>query len=520
MQGDIKMSSRTRNFFLNFIALTVTALVMRGVGVIFNVYVSNKAGAEAMGLYSLLGGIYMFAVTVGCANINLGTTRVISDAMGTNNYSLAKKTAKKALKCALISSTLATIILFFAAEFIGEKILYDMRIVRPLRILAVSLVPVALCSCLSGYFTAVRRVKAISAIQICVQLSKIIITSLLLSVFIDKGAEYACIALVLGAVLSEFLSLLCIYFLYRSDSTKNLGKPSPSYPSDKSITKNILSITVPVTFSACIRSGLTTVQHILIPKGIKASGKSWSAALASYGILHSMVMPVILFPSAFITSFSGLLIPEVTECRVQNDNERLSRLSYRIITLSLFFSIGVSGIMIFYSYGLGTSIYNSDQAAYYIRLMAPLIPVMYIDSALDAVLKGMGHEIYSMNVNIADALTACILAFVLIPRMGIMGYVISIYSTEILNTSLSLFKMISVTKMKFKLAHQIVMPIICIVGATNISHFLLRPTNISSTSLNVTVHILLSVLLYVGLLCATQTVGKDEKEVIHFALKK
>ena len=61
------MPSRTRSFFLNFLSITASALIIRGVGVAFNVYVSNKAGAEAMGLYSLLGGIYAFALTLGCA---------------------------------------------------------------------------------------------------------------------------------------------------------------------------------------------------------------------------------------------------------------------------------------------------------------------------------------------------------------------------------------------------------------------------------------------------------------------
>ena len=514
------MSSRTRRFFLNFLSLTATALIIRGVGVAFNIYVSNTAGAEAMGLYSLMGGIYAFAVTVGCAGINLGTTRAVSDAMGVGDKGLARKTAKKALVCAFTSSLGATVLLFSLSNVIGKNILGDTRVIRSLRILALSLVPVSLCSCLSGYFTAVKRVRASSLIQIIAQGIKIILTIIFLTKFVRKGAEYACIALVLGAVLAECCSLLAVFILYKYDSVRNLKSPALSQSAENKITKKLLSITVPVTISACIRSGLTTVQHILIPKGLKASGKSWSAALASYGILHSMVMPLILFPSAFITSFSGLLIPEVTECRVQNDPERLKRISYRILTLALIFSIGTSGIMIFYSYGLGTTVYNSEEAARYIKLMAPLIPIMYIDSSVDAILKGMGHEVYSMNVNIADAFTACIFALILIPQMGLIGYVISIYATEMLNTFLSLWKMVSVTKIKFKVFHQIFMPVICILGATNTAYFTLRVFDIKEQILDITLHIILSIFFYIAFLYLTKTIGKDEKEVIFFALKK
>lgn len=511
------MASRTRNFFLNFISLTATTLIIRGVGVAFNVYVSNKAGAEAMGLFSLLGGIYAFAVTLGCAGINLGTTRRVAEAMGAGNKELAIQTAKRALSCAFVSSLAATILLFCCSDVIGEVILGDIRVVMPLRILSISLVPVALCSCLSGYFTAVRRVRACSAIQIAVQGIKIIATMFFLSRFIYLGAEYACTALVLGSVLSEFISLCASYLLYRIDKKRMLGMCTHK-ASYNGITKGILSITVPVTVSACARSGLTTIQHILIPKGLRASGNTWSSALAAYGTLHSMVMPLILFPSAFITSFSGLLISEVSECQAQNDKERLRRIAYRILTLSLIFSIGVSGMVIFFSRALGLTVYKSEEAAYYIKVMAPLIPIMYIDSAVDAILKGTGHEIYSMNVNIADALTACIFALVLIPRMGLMGYVISIYATEILNTFLSLIKMVSVTKMKFKIFHQILMPVLCILGATNCAYLVLRAFSMRNSILELSVYIFVSIFFYIAFLYATNTIGKEEKEVITFAL--
>jgi stage V sporulation protein B len=260
-------------------------------------------------------------------------------------------------------------------------------------------------------------------------------------------------------------------------------------------------------------------QHILIPKGIHKSGKSWSAALSSYGALHGMAMPLLLFPSALVIAFSGLLIPEISECCAQNDTARLERTAYRTLSLSLFFSIGVSGIMLFFSSEFGLLIYKNIETARYIRLLAPLIPVMYIDSAVDAILKGSGHHVYSMNVNIADTLTACLFAILLIPRIGIMGYVISIYATEILNTALSLIKMISVTKIHPKIFKQVFLPIICIIVSTNISKLLLNllPSSMPE-KLMLTLGITVASLIYTVSLFLTKTVGKEEKEFLRASL--
>ena len=70
--------------------MTITALIMRGVSVIFNIYISNAAGSEAMGLFALLGSVYAFSLTVAVAGINLGVTRLVSDALALGDGKRAK----------------------------------------------------------------------------------------------------------------------------------------------------------------------------------------------------------------------------------------------------------------------------------------------------------------------------------------------------------------------------------------------------------------------------------------------
>ncbi len=517
-RGFLKMASRSRRFFLNGATLTLAALVMRLVSVVFNAYISNHAGSEAMGLFSLLGSVYALSMTVATAGINLGTTRLVSDAVGMGDIALAKRSTKRALLFCTLTGTFASVLLFSLSEPIAVYGLSDARAVPSLRCLALTLVPIAICSCLSGYFTAVRRVKVNAAFGIAAQFVKIGATMLLLTAFASKDTETVCVMLVLGGAIAEFFSLAVTFALYIFDVKFKL-RGGGAVIGEGSVIKKLLSITMPVTLSACVRSALSTFQHILIPRGIHKSGKSWSLALSSYGALHGMAMPLLLFPSAFIYSFAGMLIPEVSECCVRRDTVRLTRVSYRALTMSLLFSIGISGIMIFFSQELGMLIYHNAETALYIRVLAPLIPVMYIDGTVDAILKGSGHQVYSMNVNIADTLTACIFALTLIPRLGIWGYVISIYATEILNTTLSLVKMISVSRIKPRIFHQVIMPVVCIIGATQLSRLLLylSPFEFNEV-LSLVFSIILTVVLYILLALITRTLDKDEFELLNASL--
>ena len=52
---------------------------------IFDAYITKKIGAEALGLYTLLGSVYSFALTLALSGINLTVTRLVSDAIGEGN---------------------------------------------------------------------------------------------------------------------------------------------------------------------------------------------------------------------------------------------------------------------------------------------------------------------------------------------------------------------------------------------------------------------------------------------------
>lgn len=513
------MASRTRRFFLNSLSICISALIMRGVGVAFNIYVSSKAGTVAMGLYSLSFGVYGFFITLACFGINLGVTRLISDALGENNIQKAKKSMRMSLIFCSVTGLAATAIMFLLSPYLAAT-LGDARCELSLRAMSLSLFPIAVCSCLSGYFTAVRRVKISSAVLTSIQILKIFITIGLLYLLMPYGEEYACLSLVLGLTLCEILSVIVSYILYLVDRKKHLtSTTSADTKQAEGLHRKLISITLPVTVASCLRSLLGSLSHILIPKGLKKSGSSWESALSSYGLLQSVVLPLILFPSAFITCFSGLLIPEVSECRVKRDFTRLSRISHRILTFALFFSIGVSGIMTFLATDIGNSIYSSAEAGKYIRLLAPLIPIMYIDSSVDAILKGMGKQVYSMIVNILDAGSACIIIFLLVPKFGLYGYIISVYATEILNTTLSLVGMIKCARPKMRPFHQVFLPILCICGATALSNIILRLIyHPFSPIIELALHICLVIALYGIFMLLTNAIGNEEKEVIYQSL--
>ena len=503
------MRTRAKELFWNAMLLTLASLLMRTVGVSFQVVVSGRVGAEAMGLFSILSGVYGFALTLATSGIHLGVTRMVVEAMGSNHPARVSGILQRATAYALFFGSLASVLLFSFANPIGTVWLKDARTVSSLRLLAITLPLIALSSAWGGYFSAMRRVWKNAAVQVFEQAIKISVTMYLLAFHFAKDVESACRILVLGGAVAEVLSFFLEWLLYRLDKRRHLGKNLFHQVGDG---KKLLSITLPIATTTYLRSGLITLQHILIPEGLRRSGASHAAALVAYGSIQSMALPVILYPAALMYSFSGLLVPELAEAEVHDRRRHIHYMISRVWSLSLLFSLGVAGVLICFSEEIGTALYPKSDAGYYIRILAPLIPIMYLDTATDAMMKGLGEQLHSMKINIADAALSLLMVVLLVPRLGIWGYIITIYVSELFNTVCSITHLLMISRTPVRLFKWVYKPLFCIVVATALVRFLLEHLGgrIESAALSIVLHILAVVLVYIALLRLTRSVEKDD----------
>lgn len=506
------MKKQAKQMFWNATLLTAASLFMRTASVSFQVYVSNRAGAEAIGLFSLMSGVYGFALTLATSGIQFGVTRIVTEAIGEGRSDKLCAIMRRAVIYALCFGVGAMLLLIGLASPISRFWLKDSRTVTALRLFAVTLPLISLASVWNGYFTAVRRTYKNAAVQVFEQGLKIFFSMYLLTWLLPKGIEATCCALVLGGVLAETASFALNLFLYLSDRHKHRVACTASDGRQEG--KKLIKIALPIAFTTYIRSGLVTLQHILIPEGLRNSGSSHGAALAAYGSIHSMALPVILYPAALIASFSGLLIPELAECNIQKSQRRIRYMIARVWWLALLFSIGAAGILICFSSEIGEALYPNTDTGKYIRILAPLIPIMYIDTATDAMMKGLGAQVYSMAVNIVDALISVIMVWILIPRYGINGYLITIYFSETFNTVFSITHLLSISNTPVHLLKWVYKPLLCIVGATSSVRLILLLTGwtVQNVPLSICLHCVAVLAVYLLLLRLTGAIEQDDVE--------
>lgn len=433
-----------KEFLKNGLLLAVVSLFMRSVSLLFNSLITEKVGAEGMGLLSLTMSVYAFAVTFATSGISLAVTRQVAAALGRGEGERARRALRSAFFYAVFFGGVAALGLYFGADFIATRLLSDVRTRSSLRLLSVSLLPIALSSVYTGYFVGVRRVFHNAFTQVIEQGVRIGLTLLGLTLFLPRGIEYACLALVGGSSIAELFS----FFLFLVQIKIDLLRHPLQGGACGGEFRGVLAMALPCAASAYARSGLVTAEHLLIPYCLSLYGAGRGEALSSYAALHSMAIPIVLFPGAVLGSFSGLLIPECAEAESRKEKGRLSRLASASVGGCLLFSVGCAVLLSVGADEVGWLLYRNADACRYIRLLAPLIPVMYADSVVDAHLKGLGHQVYSMGVNITDAAVSVLAVWLLLPRFGADGYIYVIYCTEVLNFALSAAKLLCIVSFR------------------------------------------------------------------------
>lgn len=433
---------RKKRLIINTALLTGSSLVMSLIAMSFQVWLAGRIGSAGIGLYQLVLSVYFLCTTFAISGSRFAATRLVSEEIGLERPRGVRAAMRRCFVYCLFFGLCVGAAMYFFAEPVGFLWIGDARTVLSLRIMAYSLPLISLSSVISGYFTACGRVWKPVLVHLLEQLLTVALVALLLGRSPAGDIEKNCAAIMLGTLVADAASLAMMLLLYLTDRRgAAVGEPAPA------LTSRMLRIALPLAVSAYARSALSTLEHLLVPRGLKSAGFSADRALSGYGTVQGMVMPIISFPACILMALAELIIPELTDVQMRGDNDAISRTVSKLIKKSLGYSCAVALFLFIFADRLGIIIYSSPDAGHYIRLLAPLVPVMYTDMVADGCLKGLGQQLWNMGFNILDALLGVLLVWTLLPKFALGGYIGIIYFNECLNFTLSMLRLSKVARL-------------------------------------------------------------------------
>ncbi|MEG2597518.1 MAG: polysaccharide biosynthesis C-terminal domain-containing protein, partial [Oscillospiraceae bacterium] len=107
----------------------------------------------------------------------------------------------------------------------------------------------------------------------------------------------------------------------------------------------------------------------------------------------------------------------------------------RVMQLTLFFSLPITAVFIAFGKDLGLTVYQSSESGNMLRMLAPLVPMLYLDTVADAMLKGLDEQVSSLRYSIIDSAISVILIYLLIPLYGVNGYITVMFISTFVNAA-------------------------------------------------------------------------------------
>ncbi len=429
------MRKRT-SIFGGALLLTAANLLMRWISIQLNVYLSARIGAAGLGLLQLISTVGLFATLLGTGGVRVAAMTLCAGEFGCGRREGVRAAVECALKTVGFLSGAVGALLFFLAQPIALHLLRSAEAAPSLRAMGLLLPFGCLCGVMTGYFTAGAHIGELVAIEIGERLACVGGTVLLL-----RGAgdlAEACRAVTLGSSIACTLDFLVLYARYR----RQLRGVAPC---GKGMGRRLRKLSAPLALNDILRAGLNTAEQLLIPYGLARCGGSSEAALADYGTICAMVFPVLMFPAAILYAVSDLLISELPRCRARGRDARIRDLTDRCLRLTLLFAAAVAGVMLLCADALGQTVCQSESAGRYLRVFAPMILMLYFDATVDGMLKGLSEQLSCVRYNTFTSLLDVALLFVLLPKLGVGGYVLSFALTHGINLVLSLRRLLKVT---------------------------------------------------------------------------
>lgn len=413
--------------FYGALLLTGANLVLRLAAMSFQVYLSGRMGAAGVGLLQLVLSVRALAFTLGSAGARTCALYLSAEALG------RRRSVRPALRgciwyCLLFALPAAAELWLFApraaAGWIG-----DGAAESALRAFALFLPAACLNGVMTGLFTAAGRLRTLVAVEFLEQGCAMAVTFALLLRWAGGDAERACLSVALGSSAAGALSLGILWLLRREGSPQGRGDRPPW--------RRVFRMGLPVGLADDLRAGLSTVENLIIPRRLALFAGTVNA-MADYGVLHGMVFPVLMFPTAILASLADLLVAEFSRCARRPGRVRVRYLARQGLRVSWLFGVCAGGAVFAAARPLGRLLYRSEAAGACLRLYAPLVPVLYLDIVVDAMCKGLGQQSANARYNLLTNLLDVVLLWLLLPRFGMGGYYFSFAASHLVNFALSL----------------------------------------------------------------------------------
>ena len=444
---------RESNFVVQGSILAVAGIIVRLIGILYRVPMTNIIGDEGMGYYSTAFNVYNIMLILSSYSLPLAVSKMVSARMAKGQYRNAVRVLKAALVYATVVGGIACFITWNFADYFATTAFNTPFCVYALKTLAPTIWIMAYLGVLRGFFQGHGTMipTAISQIfeQVINAVISVVAAGVLFKIGLDSnrvynttgypqafGAAGGTIGTGAGA-LAALLFMLLLFSIYwpvvKRRKRRDRSRRTDSY-GDISVT--FLFTVVPVIISSAVYNINAVVDNSIMAYGMEALGRG-KEFLSLWGIYNNKYMLLVHVPLAMANSLSSSLIPSLSGAVARKEKGAVIAKTSLAIRFAMLIAIPSAVGLTVLSAPINNLLFKSGDNTEAIRMLitgSAAVIFLSMSTVTNAILQGINH----MNVPVRNAFISLILHIGVLYLM-LMVFKMGIYSMVFANIAFAVF---------------------------------------------------------------------------------
>lgn len=476
--------------------LTAVSIILQGLGLWLNIFISNKLGTASVGVMTLITSLFGFIMVLANGNIFISTSRFVSEELGAGNKNL-RKIMKLSLGFAMILSSAFALASFGLARIIADRVSAAPELAVSVRIIALSLPPAAFGSCIRGYFNAMRDVRIPCNGDIIEFASKWISLTVGVTFLLDRGLSVY-ILISVSILIGETVSFIYYIVKYLPEYLRFSALPNGRPRIEK--ISSYLKLSLPIVAGGYVQMIMSSLNEALVPVALLKYNASAERAMSEYGMFEAMIIPTVFYPAVILTSLSNIIIPEIARAKSSENVERVKSLIKKSLTRAFAYSFFVSGMLLVMGKNIGQLLCPSDSlVSETLVKMFPVVPFIYLEIVLEGIIKGLGKQNFSTINNLCEYAIRIVCVIVFVHLYGFTGVLISYYASNVYSNIVRVIFVFHTAHIRFDAFTYIIKPFAMCFFCCQITSVLTRLITCSSALYEAVIYLCTAGIIFIVL---------------------
>ena len=440
--------NKSNSFAKNVLMLMVAQLVIKLLGLVYRLAITNIHGFGDLGngYYSAGYQVYAVLLVLSSQGIPGAVSKLVSERTALGEYNNAHRVFKISLVVFGAIGLACSLLLYFGADVIAGNIMHVPPVAYVLRVLAPAIFFVCVSAVVRGYFAGLGTMGASSISQSLEQFFNCVLTILFVYATIGRDAYIMAAAGNVSTTLAVLISFSYLIHYYRKNIGEYRMKSDDAVKTDRKsnrrMAKLIFWTAIPLTIGSVISVVTAFIDTVTVSnciqiafKGILSSKQALEEeAMRATGIL-SKVDTLTNLPLAVNLSFYSALIPEITSLLTKKDYKQAAEKISMSVTVSMLIIIPCAvGFTVLADPILRLLYPNAPDGALVFQLSAVTMILVAVNHTLQGSLFGLGRMYTPAVALLTGAVVKIVLNLILIsnPKIGMYGAPISSFVCQLI----------------------------------------------------------------------------------------